>query len=58
MQKEKKYTRQTYELFRKKAQNTNLECDEADDNACEEENEGDEEPDDTPYFLQNVSIAK
>lgn len=58
MQKEKNTRVRRTSFLERSAQNTNLECDEADDNACKEENEGDEEPDDTPYFFQNVSIEK
>jgi hypothetical protein len=32
--------------------NTNLESDEADEDACDEETKGDEEPDDAPHFAE------
>ena len=49
--KKKNYTRSSYDL-RERSANTNLEGDEADENACDEENKGDEEPDDTPHFCR------
>jgi hypothetical protein len=33
----------------------NLECNEADDNACDEETEGDEKPDDAPHFAEPLA---
>ena len=55
--KKKNYTRSSYDL-RERGANTNLEGNEADKNACDEENEGYEEPDDTPHFCRILASQK
>lgn len=37
---------------------TNLECDEADENAQDEEEEGDDEPDDAPHFSELLASQR